>query len=111
MTATAGEDLTPDEIRRYLQDIAAEGAMPYGKIFDVSGPAIKLALDEMQKLGSSMRDLAKRGPAGPLAIVVDVHTHLPAAQFADAAGRHRPVRVFRDGEEARRWIAKMSGAR
>lgn len=99
-------DLTIAHLHEYLEALVAANAMPYGKLFDLSGPPSKLTLEELRALGARMRDYGRDGTVGPLALVVDSGSHWSAATFADAAGRHRPIQVFRDREEAMRWLAE-----
>lgn len=99
VTATADGHLASD-VEQYLAEIVAQAAMPYRKIFDVSAPGVSLAIQEMQALGRSMRRFAKDGAMGPLALVVGMHSHLQAAIFADGAGVHRPVQIFKSQPEA-----------
>jgi len=104
-------DLTLAHVHEYLDALVAANAMPYGKLFDVSGPSGRLTLEELRTLGAQMREYGRGGTVGPLALVVDSSSHWSAATFADAAGRHRPINVFRDREAAMRWLAERIGPR
>lgn len=104
VVAIAEGHLSTSDVERYLEQVVAEAAMPYRKIFDVSAPGVSLALQEMQALGRSMRRFTKDGAMGPLALIVGAHSHLQAAIFADGAGVHRPVQIFKTRPEAERWL-------
>ena len=108
--AVAEGNLSTSDVEQYLEQVVAEAAMPYRKIFDVSSPGVSLALQEMQALGRSMRRFTKDGAMGPLALVVGGHSHLQAAIFADGAGVHRPVQIFKTRQEAERWLGIQPGA-
>jgi hypothetical protein len=108
--AVAEGNLSTSDVEQYLEQVVAEAAMPYRKIFDVSAPGVSLALQEMQALGRSMRRFTKDGAMGPLALVVGGHSHLQAAIFADGAGVHRPVQIFKTRPDAERWLGIQPGA-
>jgi hypothetical protein len=57
-------------------------------------------------MGSSIRQYAidSRALLGPLAIVVTANAHLQAARFADTSVSSRPLRIFRDRQEAEAWL-------
>ena len=72
-----------------------------------------LAADDLRELGRSIRQLTidGSGPAGPIAIIVGRETaHLKAAQLADVAGHHRPMRIFRSRREGEKWLRDMGRA-
>ena len=101
--------LTGDDIRAYLKKITEDGAMPNAKLFDATGLQGRLPTDDLKEIGASIRQHAwdGRGPIGPLAIVVaDSFTQFGASQFADAAGRSRPLEIFKDRAEAERWLQR-----
>ena len=109
VVAVAEGKLVTDDVEPYLVEVVAQAAMPYRKIFDVSAPGVSLAVQEMQALGRSMRRFANNGPMGPLALVVGGHSHLQAAIFADGAGVHRPVQIFKTRAEAEQWLGLQPG--
>ena len=89
---TAAGSLTPADIKDYLDQIAAAGAMPYAKLFDISAVNSEFSVQELAALGKSIRQYAIDGfgPLGPLAIVAsESHTHLQAALYAEF-GRLQP---------------------
>lgn len=112
--ATADGLLTPALVKDYLDQIAAAGAMPYAKLFDLSTANATFSGQELATLGKSIRQYAIDGfgPLGPLALVVsESHTHLQAALFADAAGTNRPLEIFRDKEQAHAWLLSQEKKR
>jgi hypothetical protein len=99
--------VTPADIREYLTAVGAAGAMAYGKLIDTTSTDVVMpSVQEMLDVGRSMRDYTKTGGMGPLAIVVDGHTRMTMAQFADAAGPHRPIRIFASIGEAKLWLRR-----
>ena len=110
VNAIADGSLAPADVKDYLDQIAAAGAMPYAKLFDLSTVDATFSVQELATLGKSIRQYAIDGfgPLGPLAIVVsESQTHLQAALFADAAGSNRPLQIFRDKEQAQAWLRRQ----
>ena len=107
--ATAEGLLTAAEVRDYLDGVAAAGAMPYAKLFDVTGADSLLSFDDLAALGSSIRQYAvdSMGRLGPLAIVVGESQALQAARFADTSVSNRPLRIFRDHQQAEAWLEQI----
>jgi len=107
VTARAEGMLSSEDIKTYLESVAAEGGMPYPKLFDISEADAALTVADLQALGRSIRQYAIDGycPLGPLAIVVGQgQSHFQAAFFADASPTNRPLRIFRDARQAREWL-------
>ena len=105
--ATADGSLALGDIKDYLDQLAAGGAMPYAKLFDLSTVDATFNVQELGTLGKSIRQYAIDGfgPLGPLAIVVsESHMHLQAALYADAAGANRAIQIFRDKAPAQTWL-------
>ena len=110
VTARAEGALSTEDIRTYLESVAAEGGMPFAKLFDISEADAALTVADLQALGRSIRQYAVDGygPLGPLAIVVGQgQSHFQAAFFADASPTNRPLRIFRDARQAREWLVGL----
>ena len=110
VTAVAEGALTVTDVEQYLAQVVAEMAMPYRKVFDISAPGVSLVIEQMLELGRSMRRFARDGAMGPLALIVGGHSHLQAALFADGAGVHRPVQIFKDRTQAQQWLGLQPSA-
>jgi hypothetical protein len=109
----AAETLTVADIRDVVLRVVAAGAISFSKLFDASAVRSPLAADDLRELGRSIRQLTidGSGPAGPIAIIVGRETaHLKAAQLADVAGHHRPMRIFRSRREGEKWLRDMGRA-
>ena len=105
---------TPADVKTYLDEVAAAGAMPYAKLFDISKVASGFTAAELEALGRSIRQYAidGYGPLGPLAIVVsEADIRAQAARYADAAGSNRPLRIFRDRAQAEAWLRGLPNDR
>src|SRR3982751_4227421 len=85
VTARAEGALSAEDIKTYLGSVAAEGGMPYAKLFDIFEADAALTVAVLEALGRSIRQYAVDG-YGPLAIVVGQgQSHFQAAFFADAS--------------------------
>jgi hypothetical protein len=88
VTARAEGMLSSEDIKTYLQSVAAEGGMPYPKLFDNSEADATLTVADLQALSRSIRQYAVDGygPLGALAIVVGQgQAHFQAAFCASFA--------------------------
>ena len=103
--AIAKGEVQPQEVETYLEDIFAQGGGPYRKMFDVS--QTETAFDEtvLKGFAAWVRRRGAEGPIGPLAIVASSdESFRQAGVFADAATVDRPIKIFREQHEARRWL-------
>src|SRR5882724_968697 len=103
--AIAKGEVQPQEVEKYLADMFAQGGGPYRKMFDVS--QTDTAFDDIMLKGfaETVRQRATAGPIGPIAIVAASDDAFRQARvFAEAATVDRPIRIFREQHEARRWL-------
>jgi len=103
--AIAKGEVRAQEVEKYLAEIFAQGGGPYRKMFDVS--QTQTAFDEAMLKGfaETVRKHAAVGPIGPLAIVATSDESFGQARvFAEAATVDRPIKIFREQHEARRWL-------
>src|SRR5215831_18062052 len=103
--AIAKGEVQAQEIERYLEDIFAQGGGPYRKLFDVS--QTETAFDEtvLKGFATWVRQRGTEGPIGPIAIVASsAQSFRQAGVFAEAATVDRPIKIFREQHEARRWL-------
>jgi hypothetical protein len=67
-----------------------------------------LSPDNIRALGDIVRRYALYGRIGPIAIVAPFDRgYRQALLFADAARAERPLAIFRELHEARRWIESL----
>jgi hypothetical protein len=105
-TAADGVILLPD-ILAYLDKVAAEGCMPFGKLFDATGARFELSDDDMMVLGARVSAYAAMDPRGPIALVVGSDAdNVLGQRFANLGGAQRPIRLFRTMDPARTWLAR-----
>jgi hypothetical protein len=102
--AVARDDVAPREFGAYIAAVQPVGA--YRKMFVVSGMSTVFDTALMQSVGRAVRDHAQREPLGPIAIVADNEAAYASAMvYADIVrGLERPIRIFREQHEARRWL-------
>ena len=103
--AIARGEVQPQEVEKYLADMFAEGGGPYRKMFDVSQTQTEFDDSALKGFAETVRRHAAAGPIGPIAIVAtSEESFRQAAVFAEAATVDRPIKIFREQHEARRWL-------
>ena len=103
--AVAKGEVRAEEVETYLENVFAQGGAPYRKMFDIS--QTETAFDEsvLKGFAAWVRRRAADGPIGPVAIVATGDEGFrQAGVFAEAATVDRPIRIFREQHEARRWL-------
>ena len=102
--AVSRDDVAPHEFGAYIEAMQPIGG--YRKMFVVSGMSTVFDTALLQSVGRAVRDHAAREPLGPFAIVADNEAaYTSAIVYADTVrGLQRPIRIFREQHEARRWL-------
>jgi hypothetical protein len=99
------------DIETYLHSVALAGGMPYAKIFSIVDVDSVLSSENIAALADIVRHYGLSGPIGPVAIVAPFDRgYQQARQFADGATANRPLAIFRELHEARRWIDSLAAA-
>jgi hypothetical protein len=107
--AVARPPVGAHEIESYLHAVALDGGMPYAKIFCIADVDSALSGENIAALGDIVRRYALYGRIGPIAIVAPFDRgYRQARLFADAAQAERPLAIFRELHEARRWIDSLT---
>lgn len=111
VVAVGKGDVNATDVLLYLDDIDRAGAMPYRKIFDLSGVVAAMPTKDVRLIGMRVVALAGGKPTGPLAIVVasDAISEL-AKVFEATATTKRPLQIFRDFHTARAWLDEVAPA-
>lgn len=111
VVAVAKGEMRPEHMRDFLQAIDQAGARPYGKMIDVKGLTTSFAPEQIGALAAIVREREVDSVVGPIAIVVGAG---PVAQQARAFSERghliRPIRVFAELHEARRWLDRQHGS-
>ena len=102
--AVARGDVAPHEFGTYIEAMQPVGG--YRRLFVVSGMSTVFDTALMKSVGYAVRDHAQREKIGPIAIVADNEAAYASAMvYAEAVqGIDRPIRIFREQHEARRWL-------
>jgi hypothetical protein len=107
--AIAKGDVQAEEVEKYLADIFAQGGGPYRKMFDVSQTETAFDESALKGFAETVRRRAAIEPIGPVAIVAaSDESFRQAGVFAEAATVDRPIKIFREQHEARRWLNAFS---
>ena len=88
----------------FFDDMERAKALPYNKLLDGPRGYAAMADEELMAIAARMRDLHSQGVMGALAIVITrEQSHRLARLLGAAAVADRPIKVFDDVRQARRW--------
>ena len=103
--------ITRQDIEGYLDAVVVSDGSAYRKIFDMTKAELELSDADMMELGARIRAYATLGPIGPLALVASSpQSYERARLFAALADAKRPLRIFRELHDARRWLDEQTPA-
>ena len=109
VVAVGKGEISATDVLLYLDEITRAGAMPFRKIFDLSGVVATMPTTDVRLIGMRVVALAGGKPTGPLAIVVASDAiHELAKVFEATATTKRPLQIFRDVHAARAWLDKIA---
>ena len=106
--AVAKGEVTSAEFGRYIAALDEADARGYAKLFDVNGLTGSLGDALLQTVARAVEMKATQGALGPIAIVASVGSSAQAHFYAHAATVDRPLKIFSDLDEARRWLESMA---
>jgi hypothetical protein len=105
-------EVVPAEVQSALFAIRAAGALPYRKLIDLSFAPLTqriAGIRAIRALSQNAGGAGKDAARGPVAILVGSE---PAAEmvemFDETMHVDRPLRIFRDLDEARRWLDEIA---
>jgi hypothetical protein len=105
VVAVAKKEVRPRGMVDFLAALDAAGARPYAKLVFLERLVTTFSEDSVVALANLVRQREHESEVGPIAIIApDDATFEQACQFADVAELVRPIRVFREWHEGRRWI-------
>ena len=105
VVAVAKGEVRPRAMVDFLAGLDAAGARPYAKLVFLERLVTTFTEDSVIALASLVRQREQESEVGPIAIIAqDDATFEQACQFAHVAELVRPIRVFREWHEGRRWI-------
>jgi hypothetical protein len=104
VVVTAEGDVTRADAEEYLDVIEGGGALGYRKLYDGRDGNVVMNHDEMMAIAARFRSYHHR-PVGALAIVLPHDKAEPVARVLGVlASAERPMRLFINLGQARRWI-------
>lgn len=107
--AVAKGQVMPHEFGGYITGVEQAKAGGYAKLFDVTGLTGDLGEAVLKSVARAVQDSAAKGRLGPIAIVATSDRAFSQAQtYAHEASVERPLKIFRELHEARRWLDSLS---
>lgn len=97
-------EVTPDDIAGVVREFRTTGLHHYGKIIDTTAGSSPIDENRMAAIAAFMRADPNAASRGPLAFVVDPKRGEQAVKFAEITADERPVKVFNNLREARKWV-------
>ena len=105
VVAVAKGEMRPRAMVEFLGALDAAGARPYAKLVFLERLVTTFSEESVGALAYLVRQREQESEVGPIAIITQEDaTFEQARQFANVAGLVRPIRVFREWHEGRRWI-------
>jgi hypothetical protein len=112
ITARAEGDVSLNDAFALLEAMSGACALSYRKIFDGRAGASSLTGEEILALSAKIRSYHEQGAMGALAMVATPdQTQLFARVLGALATADRPMKVFSEFRQARRWIDEQANAR
>jgi len=109
--AIAKGKLLASDLVGFLFDLDREKAQGYRKLFDITGVTSLLSDERVVTFAQIVRERELEAPAGALAIVAgNPVLARQAREFAEKAQALRPIRVFAEQHDARRWLDDLTDA-
>ena len=101
--------ITADEFQKAAMEFSTSGALHYRKLIDVAAAKTDADLSRIKALVTFMRTVPGSAERGPLAFVVDASRGDVAREIAAMTEEgERPVAVFTNLHEARKWLDKTA---
>src|SRR5258708_1908848 len=103
--AVAKGELEPQDMMEFVLRIDASNARPYRKMIDVTGVTAKFSADKIRRFARLILQREDESEVGPIGVVAgSPDAHRQAILFAKQAQRHRPIKVFQEQHDARKWL-------
>jgi stage II sporulation SpoAA-like protein len=103
--AVAKGELDPQDMMEFVTSVDAANARPYRKMVDVTGVTALFSADKIRRFARLIRQREDESEVGAIGVVAgspDVHRQ--AVLFTKQAQRYRPIRVFHEQHDARKWL-------
>jgi hypothetical protein len=104
--AVASGRVTFAEIEEYILEQRDAGIVAYRELFDGRAGEVEFAAADTPRIVELMRKLTNEGPIGAKAVVApDGYTYGVARMIEMLAEEFCEIKIFRDEDEARNWLA------
>ena len=111
VVAVAHGTIGADELQEAVRSFVLQGALQYRKIIDVAAANTTVDMGNLKRLLALPRAAPNAAERGPLAFVVDGRRGELVRELAGMNEEgERPVRVFTNLHEARRWLDELASA-
>jgi hypothetical protein len=95
-----------NEIEAHILMQRDAGVLSYRELFDGRSGEVEFAAADTPRIVELMRKLTKEGPIGPKAVVApEGYTYGVARMIEMLAEDFCEIKIFRDEDEARAWLA------
>ncbi|UYN96471.1 MAG: hypothetical protein KIT25_05935 [Enhydrobacter sp.] len=109
VVAVVKDRLTFEDAVRYHEELLADGALGYRKIFDLGEGRIDLDNDDLMMLGARFKAYAETVALGAIALVApDASSYERARLYKVLASGTRPLEIHRSHDAARRWLDSLA---
>jgi hypothetical protein len=108
--AVAKGELAPRDMMEFVVRIDAANARPYRKMIDVTGVTARFSADTIRRFAHLIRKREDESEVGAIGVVAgSPDAHRQAVLFAKQAQRYRPIKVFHEQHDARKWLDAAGG--
>jgi hypothetical protein len=112
VVAVAHGTITADELQSAVKEFVEQGALHYRKLIDVAAANTSADMERLKALFAMVKASPRAAERGPLAFVIDSQRGDTVRELATLAEEgERPVRVFTNLHEARKWLDEMRQVR
>lgn len=105
ITVVAEGDVTRADADAFLDVLESAGLVSYRKLFDGMQGETRMTSEDFMAIGARIRAGHHGGPVGALAVALTREKgELVSRILGIMASANRPMRVFDNADDARRWI-------
>jgi hypothetical protein len=110
--AVAKGEFDPQDMVEFLLSVDTANARPYRKMIDVTGVMTVFSAEKIRRFAQLIRQREDESLVGPIGVVAgSPDAHRQAILFARHAHWQRPIKVFHEQHDARKWLDTVGGHR
>jgi hypothetical protein len=103
--AIAKGDLEPEDMMDFVLSVDGASARSYRKMIDVTGVTARFSAEKIRRFAELIRRREDESEVGAIGVVAgSPDAHRQAVLFAKQAQRDRPIKVFHEQHDARKWL-------